>query len=209
MKLSLKLRCSLNFIESPHIELEQYLKEINFDSAKDRKDFFIDKINFFITLLKSPDYLKRLEESNQIDTLFFTVDKFMESNPSKTKKNLSYINSIFNEILNINPSSYSALSQKFITNLFFMSNNKHLVTKESTNELIWLALLRIKQYPEIDEYFDLAAAHYYLDNDEKFQKTLKHIKNRFDTKDIIEFVSNYPLNKMINYTVFQDWRKTL
>ena len=209
MKLSSKLGCRLNFIERPHIELEQYLQGINFDSAKDRKDFFTDKINFFINLLKSPEYLKGLEQSNQIDTLFLTVDKFIDSKPSKTKKNLKYMNSIYDEILSIDPSYYSALSQKFITNLYFMSNNKNLVSKETTNQLIKLALLRIKRYPEIDEYFDLASAHYYLDNMIKFEKTLKHIKHNFLAKDIIEYAKDYALKSMINSFSFQSWLTNL
>ncbi|EPF6285153.1 hypothetical protein NRA63_13125 [Acinetobacter baumannii] len=205
MKLSSELGCRLNFIEKPHIELEKYLQEINFDSAKTNKDFFTDKINFFISLLKSPEYLKRLEQSNQIDTLFLTVDKFIDSKPSKTKKNLKYINSIYDEILFIDPSYYSALSGKFITNLYFMSNNKNLVSKETTNQLIELALLRIKKYPEIDEYFDLASAHYYLDNMAKFEKTLKHIKHNFLAEDIIQFAQNYALKSMVNSFPFQKW----
>lgn len=209
MEISAMLGCSLNFIEKPHIELEQYLHEINFDSAKEKKDFFIDKINFFVDLLKSPAYLNKVEESNRIDTLFETIEKFIDNSPSKSQKNLNYINSIYDDIFKIDPNSYSALSQKFITNLFFMSNNKKLVSEENSNQLIKLALLRIKKHPQISEYFDLAAAHYYLGYKNKMTSTLKHIKKNFVTEDIIEFSKEYPLQTMIHSTTFQDWLKTL
>ena len=120
------LECNLDFIENPEKELKTYLDEINFTSAMDKKDAFIDKINFHIKLLKSPEYLDKLQQLNRINTLFSVSDRFLKNIPSKTKKNLDYANSIFNEILEINPNSYLALNKKFVTNLFFLSNNNKL-----------------------------------------------------------------------------------
>lgn len=68
MKIAELLNCNLDFIERPDVELTLYEKEINFQTAGNKQNYFTKKLKNYKKLLSSPQLLSFLDKVDDFDT---------------------------------------------------------------------------------------------------------------------------------------------
>ena len=68
MQIADILECSLDFIEKPDVELSLYEREINFQTAANKQDYFTKKLKNYKKLLSEPQLLNFLDKVDDFDT---------------------------------------------------------------------------------------------------------------------------------------------
>lgn len=68
MQIADSLKCNLDFIESPNVELALYEREINFQTAGSKQNYFTKKIKHYRQLLSQPELIKLLDEVDDLNT---------------------------------------------------------------------------------------------------------------------------------------------
>jgi hypothetical protein len=68
MEIAELLNCNLDFIERPDVELALYEKEINFQTAGGKQNYFTKKVKNYKKLLSSPQLLSFLDKIDDFDT---------------------------------------------------------------------------------------------------------------------------------------------
>ena len=68
MQIADSLKCNLDFIESPNVELALYEREINFQTAGSKQNYFTKKIKHYRQLLSQPELIKLLDEVDDFNT---------------------------------------------------------------------------------------------------------------------------------------------
>lgn len=86
MEVAENLKCSLDFIERPHTELELYLREINFETSNKFQNRYISKIKSYINILESQTLEIKFKYADEADALFAYLDDIHE------KKSEDYLN---------------------------------------------------------------------------------------------------------------------
>ncbi|MHA3116232.1 SIR2 family protein [Acinetobacter sp. ANC 4635] len=70
MNIADLLNCSLDFIERPDIELQLYEREINFQTAGSKQNYFTKKIKNYKQLLSQPELINILDKVDDLDISF-------------------------------------------------------------------------------------------------------------------------------------------
>ena len=68
MQIADSLNCNLDFIENPNVELALYEREINFQTAGTKQNYFTKKIKHYRQLLSQPELINLLEEIEDFNT---------------------------------------------------------------------------------------------------------------------------------------------
>jgi len=68
MQIADLLNCNLDFIERPDAELTLYEKEIDFQTAGSKQNYFTKKVKHFKQLLSQPELIELLDEVNDLNT---------------------------------------------------------------------------------------------------------------------------------------------
>lgn len=68
MQIADSLKCNLDFIESPNVELALYEREINFQTAGSKQNYFTKKIKLYKELLSQPELINLLDEVEDFNT---------------------------------------------------------------------------------------------------------------------------------------------
>ena len=120
MKIAELLNCNLDFIERPDVELTLYEKEINFQTAGNKQNYFTKKLKNYKKLLSSPQLLSFLDKVDDFDTSlisFTTVPYAIRTSSSPSSFRSVYIfSAIFSS--SVCPSFGSS---SFTTMIFFSS----------------------------------------------------------------------------------------
>lgn len=203
MEIAELLQCSLDFIERPEVELQNYLNEINFNTALTKGEKYKSQTERLVRVLSN-----KLDDYTRVD-IFYTMLEKLE-NDEFNDTNLSLKIACQKEILIYEPQNLD-IAEKALNTIMHLSrsttniNLKFNILREHSDLLILLEPLKLElNILNAFIYFLIHLAFVEKNPVEKsnrinsIQQILPIIKNNLDTLTLLEF---YALIK--NFSAFE------
>ena len=192
MEIAELLQCSLDFIERPEVELQNYLDEINFDTVFTKGEKYKSQTERLVRVLSN-----KLDDYTRVD-IFYTMLEKLE-NDEFNDTNLSLKIACQKEILIYEPQNID-IAEKALNTIMLLSRStsdiklKFNILREHNDLLILLEPLKLEQnILNAFIYFLIHLAFVEKNPVEKsnrinsIQQILPIIKNNLDTLTLLEF----------------------
>lgn len=192
MEIAELLQCSLDFIERPEVELQNYLNEINFNTALTKGEKYKSQTERLVRVLSN-----KLDDYTRVD-IFYTMLEKLE-NDEFNDTNLSLKIACQKEILIYEPQNLD-IAEKALNTIMHLSrsttniNLKFNILREHSDLLILLEPLKLElNILNAFIYFLIHLAFVEKNPVEKsnrinsIQQILPIIKNNLDTLTLLEF----------------------
>ncbi|MGE8543085.1 MAG: hypothetical protein ACN6NS_02055 [Acinetobacter johnsonii] len=203
MEIAELLQCSLDFIERPEVELQNYLNEINFNTALTKGEKYKSQTERLVRVLSN-----KLDDYTRVDIFYTMLEK--HENDEFNDTNLSLKIACQKEILIYEPQNLD-IAEKALNTIMHLSrsttniNLKFNILREHSDLLILLEPLKLElNILNAFIYFLIHLAFVEKNPVEKsnrinsIQQILPIIKNNLDTLTLLEF---YALIK--NFSAFE------
>ena len=192
MEIAELLQCSLDFIERPEVELQNYLNEINFNTALTKGKKYKSQTERLVRILSN-----KLDDYTRVD-IFYTMLEKLE-NDEFNDTNLSLKIACQKEILIYEPQNFD-IAEKALNTIMYLSrstkdiNLKFNILREHSDLLTLLEPLKLQQ--NIFNAFIYFLIHLaFTENNpveksnrvNSIQQILPLIKNSLDTLTLLEF----------------------
>ncbi|WP_252151765.1 hypothetical protein [Acinetobacter sp. ANC 4862] len=132
MQIADLLNCNLDFIESPDVELALYEREINFQTAGTKQNYFTKKIKHYRQLLSQPELIKLLEEVEDFNTSLILqgitqkIIHLCQSSDEEQMLELVKIGDIFKKQINLDDIQFQNFQKipMLFANIFILAYEK-------------------------------------------------------------------------------------
>ena len=152
MQIADLLNCNLDFIESPDVELALYEREINFQTAGTKQNYFTKKIKHYRQLLSQPELIKLLEEVEDFNTSLILqgitqkIIHLCQSSDEEQMLELVKIGDIFKKQINLDDIQFQNFQKipMLFANIFILAYEKNIaidpkpLTDNGLLEFAWM-----------------------------------------------------------------------
>ncbi|WP_252151965.1 hypothetical protein [Acinetobacter sp. ANC 4216] len=152
MQIADLLNCNLDFIESPNVELALYEREINFQTAGTKQNYFTKKIKHYRQLLSQPELIKLLEEVEDFNTSLILqgitqkIIHLCQSSDEEQMLELVKIGDIFKKQINLDDNQFQNFQKipMLFANIFILAYEKNItidpkpLTDNGLLEFAWM-----------------------------------------------------------------------